>query len=128
MINKIDLISAHPDEVAEDISSLLGTPTDQILRISAKEGTNVAAVLEAIVRQIPPLQGDTEAPLRALIFDSHYDSYKGVVAYVRIMDGQTTPLLPRVAEGSEGREMMRPMASGVDFRPVEIGKIGRAHV
>ena len=121
VINKIDLISAHPDEVAEDISSLLGTPTDQILRISAKEGTNVAAVLEAIVRQIPPPQGDTEAPLRALIFDSHYDSYKGVVAYVRIMDGQTTPLLPRVAEGSEGREMMRPMASGVDFRPVEIG-------
>ncbi|MFZ5810087.1 MAG: translation elongation factor 4 [Chloroflexota bacterium] len=110
VINKIDLISAHPDEVAQDISSLLGTPAEQILRISAKEGTNVGQVLEAIVRQIPPPIGDEDAPLRALIFDSHYDPYKGVVAYVRLMDGKITPT-----------DTLRLMASGVEVKPVEIG-------
>lgn len=110
VINKIDLISAHPDEVAQDISSLLGTPAEQILRISAKEGTNVEQVLEAIVRQIPPPIGDEDAPLRALIFDSHYDPYKGVVAYVRLMDGKITPT-----------DTLRLMASGVEVKPVEIG-------
>src|SRR5512136_2323936 len=78
VINKIDLISAHPDEVAEEISNLLGTPADQILRISAKDGINIEAVLEAVVDQVPPPKGDDEALLRALIFDSHYDPYKGV--------------------------------------------------
>src|SRR5512139_1662613 len=87
VINKIDLPSAHPDEVAQDISSLLGTPADEIIRISAKEGTNIDAVLEVIVREVPPPKGNETAPLRALIFDSHYDSYKGVVAYVRLIDG-----------------------------------------
>jgi GTP-binding protein LepA len=80
VINKIDLVSAHPDEVADDIGNLLGVPSDQILRISAKEGINVEAVLEAIVKQVPPPKGDDKAPLTSLIFDSHYDSYKGVVA------------------------------------------------
>ena len=88
VINKIDLISAHPDEVAEEISSLLGTPADQILRISAKAGINIEVVLEAIVQQVPHPRGDETAPLSALIFDSHYDSYKGVVAYVRVMNGE----------------------------------------
>jgi GTP-binding protein LepA len=110
VINKIDLISAHPDEVAEEISSLLGTPAGEILRISAKVGQNIEAVLEAIVKQVPPPQGDERAPLSALIFDSHYDSYKGVVAYVRLMDGEVCP-----------SDNLLMMASGAVIKPVEIG-------
>jgi len=110
VINKIDLISAHPDEVAEEISNLLGTPANEILRISAKEGTNIGAVLEAIVKQIPPPKGDPDAPLTALIFDSHYDSYKGVVAYVRIINGSLS-----------STSQLRLMASGVELKPVEVG-------
>lgn len=110
VINKIDLISAHPDEVAEEISNLLGTPANEILRISAKEGTNIGAVLEAIVDQVPPPKGDHDAPLSALIFDSHYDSYKGVVAYVRIMNGSLS-----------STSQLRLMASGVEIKPVEVG-------
>jgi GTP-binding protein LepA len=90
VINKIDLPAARPDEIAQDISNLLGTPVEQILRISAKEGMNVDCILDAIIDQIPAPGGSTDAPLRALIFDSHYDSYKGVVAYVRVVDGQPT--------------------------------------
>ncbi len=110
VINKIDLPAAHPDEVAEEISSLLGTPQDQIIRISAKAGVNVDTVLEAIVQYIPPPRGDEESPLSALIFDSHYDSYKGVVAYVRVVDGAIRSV-----------ENLRLMASGVDLKPIEIG-------
>ncbi len=110
VINKIDLASARPDEVAKEIESLLGTPADQILRVSAKEGTNVEAVLEAVVREIPPPQGDPTAPLRALVFDSHYDPYKGVVAYVRIVDGTVS-----------ADDTLMLMATGASFKPVEIG-------
>lgn len=110
VVNKIDLISARPDEVAGEISNLLGVPQDQILRISAKEGLNIEAVLKAIVQQIPPPKGDANNPLQALIFDSHYDPYKGVVAYVRVMDGQIQPV-----------DILLPKASGVEFRPVEVG-------
>ncbi len=110
VINKIDLPSARPDEVAEDISSLLGVPQDQILRISAKEGTNVDAVLEAIVQRIPPPSGEVNAPLRALIFDSHYDAYKGVVAYVRIKEGRIRP-----------GDTLRMMSTQAEWKPVEIG-------
>jgi GTP-binding protein LepA len=110
IINKIDLPSARPDEVAQDISSLLGTPPGEIIRISAKEGINIDAVLEIIVKEIPPPKGDETAPLRALIFDSHYDSYKGVVAYVRLMDGRI-----------DHTDTLHLMASGFDVKPVEIG-------
>jgi GTP-binding protein LepA len=110
IINKVDLPSAHPDEVAEDIGNLIGTPADEIIRISAKAGLNVEDVLEAVVREVPPPKGSNEGPLRALIFDSHYDAYKGVIAYVRVVDGQV-----------KSTDMLRPMASGVDFRPVELG-------
>jgi len=110
VINKIDLPSARADKVAEDISSLLGTPQDQILRISAKAGINVDAVLESIVQQIPPPIGDETSPFRALIFDSHYDLYKGVVAYIRVMDGRVTPT-----------DSLLLMASGAEIKPVEIG-------
>ena len=110
IINKIDLPSARPDEVAQDISSLIGTPPDEIIRISAKEGTNIEAVLEVIVHEVPPPKGDETAPLRALIFDSHYDSYKGVVAYVRLMDGRI-----------DHTDTLHLMATGFDVKPVEIG-------
>jgi GTP-binding protein LepA len=110
VINKIDLISARPDEVAAEISALLGTPPEEIPRISAKAGINVETVLEAIVQQVPPPKGDANAPLRALIFDSHYDPYKGVVAYVRVMDGEVCPT-----------DSLLMMASGVSIKPVEIG-------
>ncbi len=110
VVNKIDLVSARSDEVAEDISNLLGTPADEVIRISAKEGWHIDQVLEAIVTQVPAPRGDDQAPLQALIFDSHYDSYKGVVAYVRVVGGKIT-----------STEVLRPMASGVDFKPVEVG-------
>jgi GTP-binding protein LepA len=110
IINKIDLPSARADEVAQDISSLLGTPPGEIIRISAKEGTNINAVLEVIVREIPPPVGDDNAPLSALIFDSHYDSYKGVVAYVRLVDGTI-----------HHTDILHLMATGFDIKPVEIG-------
>lgn len=113
VINKIDLISAHPNEVAEEISNLLGTPADQIHRISAKDGTNVEAVLEDIVLKVPPPRGDPEAPLQALIFDSHYDSYKGVVAYVRLVAGWINHT-----------DTLQLMSNGVEFKPVEIGMFG----
>ena len=88
VINKIDLPSAHPDEVAEDIASLLGGKAEDILRISAKAGINIEQVLEAIVQKVPPPTADLSLPLRALIFDSHYDSYKGVICYVRVIEGR----------------------------------------
>ena len=110
VINKIDLISAHPDEVADEIQALLGTPAEDILRISAKDGLNIPAVLEAIVQQVPPPKGDEDAPLRALIFDSHYDSYKGVVAYARLIDGKINPT-----------DSLHLMSTGFDLKPVEIG-------
>lgn len=110
IINKIDLPAAHPDQVADEISQLLGTPADQILRISAKAGINVDQVLEAVVQQIPAPGGDENAPLKALIFDSHYDAYKGVVGYVRVIDGKIL-----------SNDMLSLMASGAELKPVEIG-------
>ncbi len=110
VINKIDLPMAHPDEVAKEISNLIGTPEDQILRISAKSGTNIPEVLEAIIKLVPPPTGKESAPLRALVFDSHYDSYKGVIAYVRIVDGQLLPT-----------DSLLMMASGTVTKPVEVG-------
>ncbi|HVM71749.1 MAG TPA: translation elongation factor 4 [Anaerolineales bacterium] len=110
VINKIDLITARPDEVAEDIGSLLGVDPAGVLRVSAKDGKNVAAVLEAIVQKIPPPAGGAELPLRALIFDSHYDSYKGVIAYVRVVEGRVT-----------AEETIRMLATSVDVKPIEVG-------
>jgi GTP-binding protein LepA len=110
VINKIDLASARPDEVAEEIHALLGTPPEQILRISAKDGTHIPEVLEAVVAKVPPPRGDPASPLRALIFDSHYDSYKGVVAYIRVFDGTL-----------HAAENLRLMAAGADVHPMEIG-------
>ncbi len=113
VVNKIDLPAAQPDEVAEEIANLLGVDPDEVLRVSAKEGINVEQVLEAVVTRIPPPSGDPEAPLRALIFDSQYDPYKGVVASVRVVDGAL-----RMGE------TLRMMSTGADFEPLEIGFFG----
>lgn len=110
VINKIDLPAAHPDEIAQELEDLLGIPKEDMLRVSGKTGENVRAILEAVVERVPPPKGDSAAPLQALIFDSHYDSYKGVIAYVRIQSGT----LGR-------RDMLRMFATGSAFEPVEIG-------
>lgn len=88
IINKIDLPSARPDEVKEEIEDVIGIEAEDAPMISAKRGLNVEDVLETIIEKIPAPNGDEEAPLKALIFDSYYDSYKGVVCYVRILDGK----------------------------------------
>ncbi|NOT02984.1 MAG: elongation factor 4 [Anaerolineales bacterium] len=110
VINKIDLPSARPDEVAEDVGSLLGVDPDAVLRVSAKEGINIENILEAIVQRVPPPKDVDNKPVRALIFDAHYDSYKGVIAYVRIMEGKI-----------KSTDVLRMLATKLDLRPVEIG-------
>jgi GTP-binding protein LepA len=110
IINKIDLASARTEETSEEISSLLGISEGEILEISAKRGTNVEAVLEAVIERVPPPKGNSIEPLRALIFDSHYDPYKGVVAYIRVFDGEV-----RINQD------LLLMASGVDTDPMEVG-------
>ena len=110
VINKIDLPSARPDEVAEDVGSLLGVDPDAVLRVSAKEGINIEQILEEIVKRVPPPKDVDDKPVRALIFDAHYDSYKGVVAYVRIMEGKI-----------KSTDVLRMLATKLDLRPVEIG-------
>ena len=110
VINKIDLLSARPDEVAEDVGSLLGVEPESVIQISAKEGLNVEQILEAIVQRVPAPKDADSVPLRALIFDSHYDSYKGVVAYIRVMEGSL-----------KSTDILRMMITKMDMRPVEIG-------
>lgn len=110
VINKIDLPSARPDEVAEDVGSLLGYDPDEVIRISAKEGLNVEQVLEAVVKRVSPPQDVDDKPLRALIFDAHYDSYKGVIAYVRVVEGSI-----------KAGDILRMFVTQSDLRPVEIG-------
>jgi GTP-binding protein LepA len=110
LVNKIDLIAAQPDDVAQELEDLIGTPAEDIVRVSAKEGTNVRAVLEAVVKHVPPPRGQRGQPLRALIFDSHYDSYKGVIAYLRVIDGAL-----------DGSRPLRLMSTGTRLEPLEIG-------
>src|SRR5213593_2046178 len=104
VVNKIDLPQANPDGAAAELAELLGVDPDRVLRISAKTGEGVEDVLDAIIEHIPSPAGDLEAPPRALIFDSSYDQYRGVVAFVRVVDGSFSP-----------REQMRAMALGTRF-------------
>jgi GTP-binding protein LepA len=110
VINKIDLALARPDEVAQDLDNLTGIPADQILRVSARAGIGIEELLETLIERIPSPAGKEQQPLRALVFDSHYDPYKGVVAYVRVVDGQVTMERPLLL-----------MAGGQQFEPMEIG-------
>src|SRR5215469_6123699 len=88
VVNKIDLASAEPERVSQEIVDVIGLPKDEIILASAKEGIGTKDILEAVVHHIPPPKGNLNQPLRALVFDSHYDAYKGVIAYVRLIDGQ----------------------------------------
>jgi GTP-binding protein LepA len=110
IVNKIDLPQADPDGAAAELAELIGVDPDQVLRISAKTGQGVEDVLDAVIERIPPPAGDPDSPPRALIFDSSYDQYRGVVAFVRIVDG-----------GFETREQLRAMALGTRFEAQELG-------
>ncbi|MDD4125788.1 MAG: translation elongation factor 4 [Eubacteriales bacterium] len=112
VINKIDLISADIDMAVREIEDILGLPAKDCPKVSAKNGLNIADVLEAIVRDIPPPAGDEEKPLKALVFDSYYDSYKGVIVYIRVMDGTV---------GVGDRVMM--MHTKATFEVVETGTL-----
>ncbi len=110
VINKIDLPSAQPDFVVKEIEDVIGLPAEDAPRISAKSGQNVEQVLGQIVELIPPPQGDEEAPLQALIFDSIYDNYKGALSYVRVKNGRVKPGM-----------RIRSMATGREFDVTEVG-------
>ncbi len=110
VINKIDLPAARPEEVKHEIEDVIGIPALDAPEISAKNGINIHAVLEAIVAGIPAPQGDREAPLQALIFDSQYDSYRGVIVYLRVKNGVLRPGMD-----------IRMMATGAEYRVVEVG-------
>jgi len=110
VINKIDLPSADIERVKDQISEDLGLDPEEALLVSAKEGTGVADVLEAIVHRLPPPQGDRQAPLKALIFDSHYDSYRGTVVHFRLFQGQISP-----------GETVRFMSNNATYRVEEVG-------
>ena len=116
-VNKIDLPQSRPDEVAAEVAELVGDTADHVLRISAKTGAGIAEALDAIVERVPPPAGDPDAPPRALIFDSSYDQYRGVVAFVRVVDGTF----------SKG-EALRAMAAGTEFEAEELGFLSPAMV
>ena len=113
ILNKIDLPSAHPDEVAQEVEDVIGLPCLDAPRVSAKTGLNVDQVLERVVSDIPAPTGDPDAPLKALIFDSIYDSYKGVIVYIRVFEGTVKP-----------GDTIRLMATGAQFTLVEVGHMG----
>jgi GTP-binding protein LepA len=110
VINKIDLPAAQPERVAREIEQVVGIPSEEMLKVSAKTGEGVPALLEAIVRRVPPPKGDPDGPTRALIFDSLYDIYRGVITYVRMVDG-------RVRKG----DRVRMMATGGVSEAEEVG-------
>ncbi|MBP0980485.1 MAG: elongation factor 4, partial [Oscillospiraceae bacterium] len=117
VLNKIDLPSAEPERVAHEVEDVIGIPCLDAPRISAKMGINIEEVLERVVTDIPAPKGDVNAPLQALIFDSYYDSYKGVIVYVRVMEGTLN-----------AGERIRMMQTGAEFDVVEVGKMGATNL
>lgn len=113
VINKIDLPSADPDAAIAEIENVIGLPAEDAPRISAKMGTNIKAVLEKVITDIPSPKGDENAPLKCLIFDSYYDSYKGVIIYVRVKEGTL-----------RAGDTIRLMSNGAEFQTVEVGYMG----
>jgi GTP-binding protein LepA len=112
ILNKIDLPAAEPDKYAAEIAHLIGCEPEDVLRISAKTGDGVGAVLDSVVRRVPAPVGDADAPARAMIFDSVYDTYRGVVTYIRVVDGKITP-----------RERIRMMSTNAVHELLEVGII-----
>jgi GTP-binding protein LepA len=112
VLNKIDLPAAEPDRYAAELAHVLGCQPDDVLRVSAKTGQGVRELLDVVVEQVPAPVGDSAAPLRAMIFDSVYDSYRGVVTYIRVMDGRITP-----------RDRIRMMATHTTHELLEVGII-----
>jgi GTP-binding protein LepA len=112
VLNKIDLPAAEPDRYAEEIAHIIGCDPGDVLRVSAKTGVGVRELIDRVVRDVPAPRGDLEAPARAMIFDSVYDSYRGVITYIRVMDGRITP-----------RERVRMMSTGSIHELLEIGII-----
>ncbi|SHK16499.1 translation elongation factor 4 [Thermocrinis minervae] len=110
VINKIDLPSADPERVKRQIEEVLGIPGDEAILASAKEGIGIEEILKAIIERIPPPKGDPKAPLKALIFDSYYDPYRGAVAFVRIVDGEVRPGMK-----------IRLFSTGKEFEVTEVG-------
>ncbi len=110
VLNKIDLPAADPDRYAGEIAHIIGCEPDDVLRVSGKTGEGVAHLLDEVVRQVPPPQGEAGAPLRAMIFDSIYDIYRGVVTYVRVVDGRISP-----------RERIAMMSTGATHELLEVG-------
>ncbi|MBE6879119.1 MAG: elongation factor 4 [Ruminococcaceae bacterium] len=117
VLNKIDLPSAEPMRVAHEVEDVIGIPCLDAPQISAKMGINIEEVLERVVTDIPAPKGDYNAPLQALIFDSYYDSYKGVIVYVRVMEGTL-----------KAGERIRMMQTGAEFDVVEVGKMGATNL
>ena len=113
VVNKIDLPSADPDRVCHEVEDIIGIPALDAPRISAKAGTNIREVLERIITDIPAPNGSDDKPLQALIFDSYYDQYKGVIIYVRVMEGSL-----------KAGEVIKLMATGAEFQTVEVGYMG----
>jgi GTP-binding protein LepA len=128
VLNKIDLPAAQPEKYAEELANLIGIDPGTVLRISAKTGTGVPALLERIVAQVPPPKGDPDAPLRALVFDSVYDTFRGVIAYLRVVDGslRTRQPISFMATGVDADAdeigVMSPAATSVDL--LETGEVG----
>ena len=110
VVNKIDLPAADPDRAAEELAKVLGGTAEEVIRVSAKTGAGIDALLEAIVDRLPPPGGDEQAPLRALVFDSFYDTFRGVVSSVRIVDGRMSR-----------RDRVRFMATSLDVEAAELG-------
>ncbi|MEJ3652695.1 translation elongation factor 4 [Actinomycetes bacterium KLBMP 9759] len=110
VLNKIDLPAADPDRYAAEIAHIVGCAPDDVLRVSAKTGVGVEALLDEVVFQIPPPVGDSDAPARAMIFDSVYDTYRGVITYIRVVDGKITP-----------RERIKMMSTGATHELLEVG-------
>ncbi|WP_326959448.1 MULTISPECIES: translation elongation factor 4 [unclassified Amycolatopsis] len=112
VLNKIDLPSADPDKYAGELAHIIGCEPDDVLRVSAKTGIGVGALLDEVVKMVPAPQGDADAPARAMIFDSVYDTYRGVVTYIRVVDGKITP-----------RERIKMMSTGATHELLEVGII-----
>ncbi|MFJ1765245.1 translation elongation factor 4 [Amycolatopsis sp. NPDC088138] len=112
VLNKIDLPSADPDKYAGELAHIIGCEPEDVLRVSAKTGMGVGALLDEVVKMVPAPQGDADAPARAMIFDSVYDTYRGVVTYIRVVDGKITP-----------RERIKMMSTGATHELLEVGII-----